>query len=102
MCPPLRATFGGLGACATERFWAASSRQSVSPMGGFKSDGPERTGRSRSAVPQQQRGGQLSHKLLTLTAALTAELDVGLMALTRRTPSGGGRLHTLQRSPRKQ
>jgi hypothetical protein len=25
-----------------------------------------------------------------------------LMALTRRTPSGGGRLHTLQRSPRKQ
>jgi hypothetical protein len=34
--------------------------------------------------------------LLTLTAALTAELDVGLMALTRRTPSGGGRLHTLQ------
>jgi hypothetical protein len=29
-------------------------------------------------------------------AALAAELDVGLMAFTRHTPSGGGRLLTLQ------
>jgi hypothetical protein len=33
---------------------------------------------------------------LTLMAALAAELDVGLMAFTRHTPSGGGRLLTLR------
>lgn len=45
--------------------------------------------------------GQLSNALLTLMVALAAGLDVGLMALTRRTPSGGDRLLALQtrRSP---
>ena len=39
--------------------------------------------------------GQLFPTLLTLMAALAAGLAVGLVALTRRTPSGGGRLLTL-------
>lgn len=54
------------------------------------------TGRSRSAVAQCERVGQLSNALLTLMVALAAGLDVGLMALTRRTPTGGRRLLTLQ------
>ena len=47
-------------------------------------------GRVASAV------GQLSPTLLTVMAALAAGLAVGLMALTRRTRSGGDRLLTLQ------
>ena len=65
-------------------------------MGRFEPAGPRRTGRSRPEVAHWQHGGLLSHTLLTLMAALNAALEVGLVALTRRRPSGGDRLLTLQ------
>jgi hypothetical protein len=72
---------------------------SKTAQGRFEPAGPRRTGRSRSTVVRWPHGGQLSNALLTLMAALAAELDVGLMAFTRHTPSGGGRLLTLRCCP---
>jgi hypothetical protein len=51
------------------------------------------------SVARWQYGGQLSDALLTLMAALAAEQDVGLLALTRLAPSGGDWLLTLRCSP---
>jgi hypothetical protein len=68
-------------------------------MGRFEPAGPRRTGRSRSAVTQSDHVGQLSNALLTLMEALPAELNVGLMALSRRAPGGGNRLLALHCSP---
>jgi hypothetical protein len=80
-------------------FAASISATPPAAMGRFEPAGPRRTGRSRSTVVRWPHGGQLSNALLTLMAALAAELDVGLMAFTRHTPSGGGRLLTLQCRP---
>ena len=74
----------------------------MTATGRFELPGTRRTGHSRSAVAQHQHGGQLSHALLTLVAALAAGLDVGLMSLTRHTRNGGDRLlalHSRHRSP---
>ncbi len=82
-------------------FEAMNSLGQTTAPGRFEPAGPRRTGRSLSAVAQYEHVGQLSNALLTLIVALAAGLDVGLMALTRRTPSGGDRLLTLQcRRPR--
>lgn len=80
----------------SDRFRTSILESRVSPMGRFELAGPGGTGRSQSAVAQHQHVGQLSHALLTLMAALASGLDVGLMALGRRTPSCGDRLLTLR------
>ena len=54
---------------------------------------------SRSAVAQHLHVGQISDALLSLTAAMAARVDVGLMAVTRRAPSGGDLLLPLLLRP---
>jgi hypothetical protein len=87
-------------ALATDCREAVSSGSRMPGLGRFEPARPRRTGRSRSAVAQGQHGGQLSHTLLTLMAALAAGLEGGLMALNRRRPSGGDWLLTLQNRQR--
>jgi hypothetical protein len=65
-------------------------------MGGFEPAGPRKTGRWRSEVTPQRFACQLSRTLLTLVVAPAAEVNVGLMALSERTPVGGDRLQALQ------
>ncbi|CAD5371049.1 hypothetical protein RA210_U140043 [Rubrivivax sp. A210] len=89
---------GSHGICGrgNDRCEASSSGMSTAPEGRFEPTGPRRTSRALSAVARWQHEGQLANALLTFTAALASGLDVGLTMLTRLTPSGGGRLLTLQ------
>jgi len=65
-------------------------------MGRFEPAEPRRTGRSCFGVARRQRGGQLSHTLLTLVAALVAGLDVGFLPLTVSTSAVGEWLQPLR------
>jgi len=60
---------------------------------------PRETGRSSGDVALQCPERQLSLALLTLMAAMAAELKVGLMARTVSHPAGCDRLLTLHFSP---
>lgn len=65
-------------------------------MGRFEPARAQRTGHSRSEVAHCYDAGQLPHALPTLMAVPAAGLDVGLMALTERTPGDGHRPQPLR------
>ena len=65
-------------------------------MGRLETAARRKTSRSSGEVVLQWPERQLSIALLTLMAAMAAELKVGLMARTVSPPAGGDRLLTLR------
>ena len=74
------------------------SGKAMTALGRVAPVGSTRTGRSRPEVAQWEPCGLLFRPLRTIMASTAAGMDVGLVALTERSPGDGDRLLTLHKS----